>query len=104
MNKHTISDLYQMQSLPLSAKIRMTEYRIREWVEYYGDDGVYISFSGGKDSTVLLDIARKMFPKIGAVYVDTGLEYPEVREFVKQYGNVEIIRPKMNFRQIISKR
>ena len=103
MNKHTISDLYQMQSLPLSAKIRMTEYRIREWVEYYGYDGVYISFSGGKDSTVLLDIARKMYPKIGAVYVDTGLEYPEVREFVKQYENVEIIRPKMNFRQIIIK-
>ena len=101
MNKHTIGDLYQMQSLPLSAKIRMTEYRIREWVDYYGDDGVYISFSGGKDSTVLLDIARKMYPKIGAVYVDTGLEYPEVREFVKQHDNVEIIRPKMNFRQII---
>ena len=103
MNKHTISDLYQMQSLPLSAKIRMTEYRIREWVDYYGADGVYISFSGGKDSTVLLDIARKMYPKIGAVYVDTGLEYPEVKEFVKQYENVEIIRPKMNFRQIIIK-
>ena len=103
MNKHTISDLYQMQSLPLSAKIRMTEYRIREWVEYYGDDGVYISFSGGKDSTVLLDIARKMYPKIGAVYVDTGLEYPEVKEFVKQHENIEIIRPKMNFRQVIIK-
>lgn len=95
--------IYQMQSLPLSAKIRMTEYRIREWVEYYGDDGVYISFSGGKDSTVLLNIARKMYPKIGAVYVDTGLEYPEIREFVKKHENVEIIRPKMNFRQIIIK-
>lgn len=103
MNKHTISDLYQMQSLPLSAKIRMSEYRIREWVECYGEDGVYISFSGGKDSTVLLDIARKIYPEIGAVYVDTGLEYPEVREFVKQHENVEIIRPKMNFRQVILK-
>ena len=103
MNKHTIGDLYQMQSLPLSAKIRMTQYRIREWVDYYGDDGVYISFSGGKDSTVLLHIAREMYRNIGAVYVDTGLEYPEVREFVKQHENVEIIRPKMNFRQIIIK-
>ena len=103
MNKHTIGDLYQMQSLPLSAKIRMTQYRIREWVDYYGDDGVYISFSGGKDSTVLLHIAREMYRNIGAVYVDTGLEYPEVREFVKQHENVEIIRPKMNFRLIIIK-
>ena len=103
MNKHTISDLYQMQSLPLSAKIRMTQYRIREWVDCYGDDGVYVSFSGGKDSTVLLHIAREMYRNIGAVYVDTGLEYPEIREFVKQHENVEIIRPKMNFRQIIIK-
>lgn len=103
MNRHTISDLYQMQSLPLSAKIRMTEYRIREWAEYYGDDGIFVSFSGGKDSTVLLDLVRKMYPKTGAVYADTGLEYPEVREFVKRHENVGIIKPKMNFRQVILK-
>ena len=56
MNKHTMSDLYQMQFLPLSIKIWMTQYRIREWVDYYGADGVYIAFSGGKDSFVLLHI------------------------------------------------
>ena len=88
---------------PALHKIRMTQYRIREWVDYYGTDGVYIAFSGGKDSSVLLHIAREMYPKISAVYVDTGLEYPEVREFVKRQENVEIIRPKMNFRQVIIK-
>lgn len=62
MNKHTIGDLYQMQSLPLSAKIRMTEYRIRQWVDYYGENGVYVGFSGGKDSTVLLHMIRKIYP------------------------------------------
>lgn len=103
MKKHTIGDLYQLQSLPLSAKIRMTEYRIREWIEHYGEDGVYVSFSGGKDSTVLLDIVRKIRPDIPAVYVDTGLEYPEVKEFVKDYENVEILKPKMNFKQVIEK-
>lgn len=103
MGKHTIGDLYQMQSLPLSAKIRMTEYRICEWAEHYGENGIYIGFSGGKDSSVLFHIARKMYPDIKAVYVDTGLEYPEVRSFVKQHGDVEIIRPKMNFREIIIK-
>ena len=54
MNKHTLSDLRQMQSLPLEAKIRMTERRITEWYEAF-DGNVYVSFSGGKDSTVLLD-------------------------------------------------
>ena len=75
-----------MQSLPLSAKVRMTETRIRAWVDEYGEDGVYISFSGGKDSTVLLHIVRNLYPSIKAVFVDTGLEYPEVREFVKRLG------------------
>ena len=43
-NKHTISDLYQMQSLPLSAKIRMTKRRIIDWVEFWEreDKEVYL--------------------------------------------------------------
>lgn len=52
---------------------------------------------------MLLDIARKICAEIPAVYVDTGLEYPEILEFVKQHENVEILRPKMNFRQVIEK-
>ena len=102
MSKHTISDLYQMQSMPLSIKVRMTENRIRGWIEEYGVDGVYVSFSGGKDSTVLLDIVRKLYPDVLAVYVDTGLEYPEIREFVKSFDNVEWLKPKKNFRQVIT--
>lgn len=102
-NKHVISDLYQMQALPLNAKISMTQRRIRGWVDEYGEDGVYISFSGGKDSTVLLDIARKLYPNIKAMFVDTGLEYPEIRKFVKQFDNVDWIKPKMTFRQVIER-
>lgn len=57
-NKHTMSDLYQMQSMSLNDKIRMTKYRIKEWVNTYGEDGVYVGFSAGKDSTVLGHIIR----------------------------------------------
>lgn len=103
MAKHTMTDLYQMQSLPLNQKIKMTERRISEWVDEYGEDGVYVSFSGGKDSTVLLDICRKLYPNIKAVFIDTGLEYPEIREFVKNFENVDWVKPKMNFRQVIEK-
>lgn len=102
-DRHTISDLYQMQSLPLEIKVRMTQRRIRDWVEYWGEDGVYVSFSGGKDSTILLDICRRMYPNIVAVYSDTGLEFPEIREFVKAKDNVVWVRPELTFRKVIEK-
>jgi 3'-phosphoadenosine 5'-phosphosulfate sulfotransferase (PAPS reductase)/FAD synthetase len=64
---------------------------------------VYISFSGGKDSTVLLHLAREIYPDIPAVFCDTGLEYPEVREFARSMPGVETVRPDMNFREVIEK-
>lgn len=99
----TKNELIMLQSLPLEDKVMKSKQRIREWVQYWGDDGVYVSFSGGKDSTVLLQLVRSIYPNIKAVYVDTGLEYPEIKEFVKSFDNVEILHPKMNFRQVIEK-
>lgn len=90
-----------MQSLPLHIKVKMTKYRIKEWVAEYGEEGVYISFSGGKDSTVLLHLVREEYPNIPAVFVDTGLEYPEIRQFVKGFENVEWLKPKKNFKQVV---
>lgn len=90
-----------LQYLPLDIKILKTKLRIREWVHRFGEDGVYISFSGGKDSTVLLDIIREDYPNIEAVFIDTGLEYPEIREFVKTFDNVKAIRPEMPFNKVI---
>lgn len=99
----TKEDLKQMQASPLSVKIIMTKQRIREWVREYGTDGVYVSFSGGKDSTVLLHIVREMYPDVEAVFVNTGLEYPEIQRFVKSFDNVTILRPKMRFDEVIKK-
>lgn len=92
-----------LQSYSLDLKIMKTEQRIREWVSHFGLDGVYISFSGGKDSTVLLHIARRIYPEIRAVFSNTGLEYPEIVSFVKSTPNVDILRPKMTFKQVIDK-
>lgn len=99
--KHSENDLRQMQSLPLGAKVRMTENRIRWWVDEYGEDGVYISFSGGKDSTVLLHLVRQMYPSIQAVFVNTGLEYPSVGAFARSKDNVAVIRPEMSFKEVL---
>lgn len=100
--KHTKGDLKQMQSLPLRSKILMTKRRIRDWYDHF-DGQVYISFSGGKDSTVLLHIARELYPDIEAVFVNTGLEYPEIQRFVKTFDNVTILRPEVRFDEVIKK-
>lgn len=101
MSKWNVEYLKQLQSLPLDAKIQITIQRVDEWVQEFGEEGVYISFSGGKDSTVLLDIIRSKYPNMKAMYVDTGLEYPEIKQFVKSFDNVDVIRPDMSFREVI---
>ena len=99
-NKYTSDDLKAMQAWSLERKIMITQTRIIEWYQHYKGQ-VYVSFSGGKDSTVLLDLARRIYPDIEAVFVDTGLEYPELREFVKTVDNVTWLKPSMNFRKVI---
>ena len=99
MNKYILKI---RQSLPLKEKIMLTQRRIHEWVKEFGKNGCYVSFSGGKDSTVLLDIVRGLYPETTAVFVDTGLEYPEIRQFVKTFDNVTILRPKKSFKEVIN--
>lgn len=97
----TLDELKLLQALPLELKIAKTKARIKEWVDFYGVDGVYISFSGGKDSTVLLHIARSMYPNIKAVFSDTGLELPSIRSFVKTHENVDWLKPKLTFGEVV---
>jgi len=94
--------LKQRQGLDLEVKIRLTEERLKAWYRYW-NGAIYISFSGGKDSTVLLDIARKLYPKVTAVFVDTGLEFPEIRSFIKEIDNVVWLKPKMSFTEVLKK-
>jgi len=90
----------QKQSLPLEAKIVMSQQRIREWYDHF-NGRVYVSFSGGKDSTVLLDLVREIYPRVPAVFADTGLEFPEIRDFVKETDNVTWITPSMSFKKVL---
>jgi len=94
--------LKERQALPLDIKVRMSLDRITEWYNYWKGKA-YVSFSGGKDSTVLLYLVRSIFPDIEAVFVDTGLEFPEIWGFVKSIDNVTWLRPKIKFPEVIEK-
>ena len=98
---HTDLDYAQLVSLPLPAKIVHAERRIREWHDHYNGN-VYVSFSGGKASTVLLHLVHSLYPDVEAVFVDTHNEYPEVRQFALSVQPLTVLYPKRDFRQIIA--
>jgi len=90
----------EMQSWKLDKKINHSLKRIREF--YEAQEGkVYIAFSGGKDSTVLLHLVRSIYPDVVAVFSNTTNEYVEILEFVKQTPNVITINPKITFNETV---
>lgn len=115
MTKYTREDLRRFQAEPLEDKIQISIAKIGEWYLWCKNQ-CYVSFSGGKDSTVLADLCAKWCKVIEQplhlVFVDTGLEYPEIKHYVKTFAqwlrekheievNLEILRPKMRFDEVI---
>lgn len=94
--------LKMYQDMPLQAKINLSYQRIKQFYDKHNGK-VYVAFSGGKDSTVMLDLVRYYYPHVPAVFCNTGLEYPEIIQFVKTIDNVIWLKPKLNFKQVIEK-
>lgn len=72
-----------------------------EYIESAFPGQVYVSFSGGKDSTVLKHIVDSMYDDVPALFINTGLEYPEIQKFAMSQKNVITIRPEMRFDEVI---
>lgn len=108
-------------SLPLEEKVLVSYEKIDQWYTAWGGK-CYVSFSGGKDSTVLAYLAARYLASyknpplaLNLVFVNTGVEYPEIQRFVNEYAdwlrrefphitvNLARLRPEMNIRQVVTK-
>lgn len=96
----TIEQLRSRISLPYEEKVLWAMDVI---VEFWGqmEGRVHVSFSGGKDSQVLLHLVRSIFPEVPGVFCDTGLEFPEIRKHVKGFENITWLKPAMKFPDVI---
>ena len=102
----TTKELIERQNWSLQQKI---DHSLGAIDQFYSrlDGKVYVSFSGGKDSTVLLDLCRIIDPNIKAVFCNTGNEYPDIVKFVRKLKdtdgyNIEIIRPSITPKEVIA--
>lgn len=75
--------LSKLRLLPLKEKIELTKKYINDAISEFGSDSVYISYSGGKDSTVLSHIAKQLYPNILHIFADTTCEFPETIQHVE---------------------
>nr|DAI97644.1 MAG TPA: phosphoadenosine-phosphosulfate reductase [Caudoviricetes sp.] len=111
----------KLMALDVQDKEILTYEKLDEWYTAWGGQ-CYVSFSGGKDSTVLAYLAARYLASyktpiwpLNLVFVNTGLEYPEIQRFVNEYAawlrrefphitvNLVRLRPKMNIRQVVTK-
>lgn len=94
--------LHEMQKWSLEQKVAHSIDVMSSFIERMGGiDKVYVSFSGGVDSLVMLHIARTFIDKnIKAVFCNTGCEWPDLVKFVKTFDNVDVIHPKEHIKEI----
>lgn len=86
--------LFSLRSMNLQSKIVQTQFLIKETVNEFGLDSVYISYSGGKDSTVLSHIAKTLYPEILHIFSNTTNEFPETIAHIKweqEHNNTNLI-------------
>lgn len=101
LKKEPAAELRRLQKMPYEWKVEHALDVIREFVEHQGVNSVYVSFSGGKDSLVLLHLVRSIYTDVPAVFANTGIEFPEQVKFVRSFQNVTEVHPIKHFPKIL---
>lgn len=96
-------DTGKTRFVTIDTRDHMAEPKMKEteWIKSAFPGQVYVSFSGGKDSTVLKHIVDSMYDDVPSLFVNTGLEYPEIQKFAMSQKNVITVRPEMRFDEVI---
>ena len=82
---------------------------IRDTINKYGEDNFYLSFSGGKDSTILHYLLDMALPnnKIPRVFINTGIEYNLIVDFVKELASKDerfiLLKPAQPIKPLLEK-
>jgi phosphoadenosine phosphosulfate reductase len=63
----------------------------------HSPDGYYLCYSGGKDSDVILHLAKAAGVKFKAYYSQTTIDPPEVVRHIRTHREVEWVKPDVNF-------
>lgn len=101
LKREPAEELRRLQRMPYEWKVSHALDVIREFIEHEGKDNVYVSFSGGKDSLVLLHLVRSIYNNVPAVFANTGIEFPEQVKFVRTFDNVIELHPIKHFPKIL---
>lgn len=101
------SELKMLQSLPYEIKVAKSKLRIREAIDYFGVNSLYVPVSGGIDSTVVshlvyqvqneMQIEKNAIPRVNS---NTGNEYPSVLKLARELSDIEV-RPSKSFYDVL---
>lgn len=94
-----------MSNLDLFSGKDKAEIAIERLQTFCPEEGYHLAFSGGKDSVVIYDLAKRSGVKFDAHYQFTSVDPPELVKFIKQeYPEVEIHKPKETMFQLIARK
>ena len=104
-NSYQFFDEY-IEKFILENKERMNEITqeavsyIRQTTAGYDTRDMFVSFSGGKDSTVTSDLVMRALsePKLLHIFGDTTLEFPETMKYVERFKKLHTKTPVLSSR------